>query len=575
MSDFHQRFGRQLTEFEDLLHKLNNRYLDKNDVASFKELLAGFEDSYPDLFRNDKKSLILLQRLQRAIGEMIHAAPNWLFSQKLLERCVNLSPDPLQLAYAVEVGVKNLLSGKNGEKALLSLGLEAARLGGVTGRAITISEAKYGRDEGYSDFFVPWKNPTVKQQQMGMVATKLFTTLFANTLEYSYLLDPRDVDNNLFQFMCGLAFYGGEPGCREMMALIPAYTEKMIAKGTFRDVDKVLDLDSAQQTSFILKKLFDATNSTNVLHVFREHSYQDFAEYCATWDVRYSAQNSIKGGSSYFDVSALALEIDEVRQDVISSVNQCFNGSDELDLARGKELVKILSMAGLRGSEMRNAVVNSHVSNITQFVLDACLSLIDGKNIDQIPPRDSIAQVVDFGLNGGKKYDEFMLEHRECCDSMIEFLKECSAKVTKNALVTGLVLKDPSIKDVLNSSEAMRFIAAASIYWYGTDSGMSVGSNREYLSELEVAALAGYLARHYEKENPRAWDFDLSKEFRAELPKRALHPESRLAMGILSEQQVSQFKEMFNGWFTQEYASSIVSRHQRALSKRLESELGM
>lgn len=566
----HNEISRQINEFEKLTRELTKGYLPKRGDARIIELLDSLESHCDSLVKNERKSLILLQRLQRAVGFMIVEAPNWLYSHGMLEKSVKMSPDPTQLGAAIGIGLFHMMLGDKAEyRKLVALGLEAVRLGGMMSSALRIMDNGYGLSKDQSVAFVPWR-ATAAQKRMGIIATEMLTGLLHNTLECSYTVEPSTLDRNLREVVGSLMYFGGELGCRAALDALPAVLEHTLERNTEGQA-----VSAELRITNILVEAFEFSRNSNVLYALREHSYPDFLKLFEEFSINYQIGNSIKSDMIDFDIAVLPVESSEAKKAVVEAVNEVFCGNHEVGHQRAVRLLKMLRHFGLRGEELRLAASNSHVSNTLQWVLDICLSGGDAKDFSKVRPRDVVTKTVEFGENAGVLYSEFMKAHVKCLESTIEFFKDDGACVTRNALVLGEALKDPRVKPVLSDPDAMDNIGACVMYHYGADLRSAFEITRDSFSEIEIAGIAGFIKRHMDKEDSKPWNLGLEDELKEALSRCAEHPVTKKSVGMLPPESVEHFKTIFKEWFTPRYCASIEWRDYRFKGARLEDDLGM
>lgn len=567
-----------ITELQKISERLLDTYSHREPKflkGRLTELLDLIDSQYDSLIKNDRASLILLQRLQSTVGNLIQEAPNVLYHHGLLEICVKLSPNPTMLTHAISIGLFQLMQGRPAEQQLIKLGLDAVRLGGMYGKPLAIARDAYGLTKDCSPAFVPWKSPTAKQRNMALVANEMFSRLFVNTVEHGYALEPKTLELNLQQILCGLAYFGGEIGCQSIVEFAPTYVKYRGYRGGYKQQTDLSESPVEAQVAGVLAELFVTIESSNVLYAMKDYDYQGYVELCESFNVLYQAGNSLKSGAVDFDCTVLPADSAVVKESIIKSVNECFNGSKIIDVPEGLKLLKVLRHFGLKGAELRTAVTNTHVSNMTQWVLDICLTVMEGRPPLDVTPRDAIAQVVKFGAEGPAIFSAFMAEHQNTCEGLIEFLKEEGSIVGRNALVMGQVFKDEGVKAVIESPVAMGYVSAATMYHYAMDAGATVGHSRESFSRLEIAGIAGKISKYYEGKESNAWGFRFADDLSEVLARCAQHPVTKDSMSILTPDQIKLFQREFKEWFTEDYKKTIIFTDHRFRARQLENDIGL
>lgn len=570
----HNQIAQQINELERFTRELLEGYLPKKAEALIVGIIENLEAHSDLLVRNDRRSLILLQRLQRAVGKLIVGAPNWLFSHGMLERSVRMSPDPTQLGEAIKISLFHMMLGRGAqaeERKLVALGLEAIRLGGMIASGVRIIENGYGLTKDQSVAFVPWR-ANAAERKMGLVATELLGGLLRNTLEYSYTVEPAALENNLREIVGGLMYFGGEAGCRSALEMLPLVVSHL---GSDRDRYEQKGLVSVEdKVSEVIISAFEISSSTNALYTLREHSYPAFLGMFDDFSGQYKIIESIKNDLFDFDISVLPVESPEVKKTVIETVNSVFCSTSVVDHDRAARLLKMLKHFGLRGEELRLAATNSHVSNPLQWGLDLCLSASGVFDVSAVKPRDIVAQVVEFGANAPALYEEWGKEHTQSLEGMIEFFKDECSGVYRNALVVGKALKDQRIEPILSNPDAMNYISASTLYHYGADAGAAFGKERESFSVLEIAGVAGFIKRNLEK-NDNIWSIGLESGLSEALQRCSDHPVTKASIGMLPPDSVKEFTKVFKDWFTHDFRQKIEWRDYRFKAERLENDLGM
>lgn len=571
----HNKVSQQINELEMLTAELIRGHSYKSGEARIAELLGTLEAQCDDLVKNDRKSLILLQRQQRAVGRLIVDAPHWLFHQGLLEKAVRLSPDPAQLGEAIRIGLFQMMLGQaEQDKGQLALGLEAVRLGGMVGSGLKIMSNGYGFMKDKSPAFVPWHS-TAAQKRLGAIANEFLMGLLHNTLEHSYDLDSSTLTTNLNEITAGLMYFGGEAGCRSALEMLPIVVQYMDAgryekeDGEFSDEDLV---------SRLLIENFEKTCSTNTLHTLKEHCYPVFLRYVEDFAVTYRIGNAIKAGEVDFDITVLPVESEVAKKAVVENVNLVFCSDYDIGIDDARRMLKMLGHFGLRGEELRLAATNSHLSSILQWALDACLAGGGVESLMNVKPRDVVAQNFEFGAEAAALYREFAAEHVNGLDALLDFLVKNGTSITRNGLVVGAALKDPRVDAIVSDLEAMTIMSACTLYSYGSDAKSPFGIERESFSALEIAGIAGRIKKCFE-EKDKLEPWAIRKRFNSgvlhSLAMCADHPDTKAAMEILSPDAIAQFNKVFDDWFTREYQQSIQWSDHRFKAARLEDELGM
>ena len=571
----HSQISHKINELEKLTYALREDYLPKKANGLIVELLNSLEESCDELVKNDRRSLILLQRLQRAVGDLIVKAPNWLFSHGMLEKSVKMSPDPTQLGEAIKFSLFQMMMGRGADadgRKLLALGLEAIRLGGMIASEVRIISNGYGLAKDQSAAFVPWR-ASASDKKMGMVANELLAGLLKNTLEYSYTVSPTTLDNNLREIVSGLMYFGGEVGCRSALDLLPFVVDHLIDRRRMSEDSEVVSVDD--QVSEVILKAYEVSLSSNALYTLREHSYQSYLRLFDDFHVTHRIGGAIEGDLIDFDITVLPPESEAAKKTVIEAVNRVFCSDFAVSQERAARLLKMLKHFGLRGEELRLAATNSHVSCMLGWVLDLCLSGGRPEDLALVKPRDIVTQVVEFGANAPALYGESMSKHVNSLEGIIEFFKDDGASVVRNGLMAGKVLKDPRVDPILSNSEAMSFISACTLYHYGADSKVHFGIERESFTEIEIAGIAGFIKRHMEKEGSKVWGIRFEDGLSEVLARCSAHPVTKASIGLLPPESVSHFKEAFKDWFTPEYRKGIEWRDYRFKAAKLENELGM
>lgn len=570
----HSVIAHQITEFDNLFRDYGNRWLGQEGISRIIELLDVFEEHCAALVVNERRSLILLQRLQNAVGYVISNDPGLLFGQGVLEKAVRISPDPTQLSSAIDIGLFELM--RDGDKKKISMGMKAIELGGVIPHALKIISNGYGLTKDEAKAFVPWKG-SVQQQKTAHLATEILTGLLANTLEYSYTMSYKTLADNFREVLGGLIFFGGEPGCHSALDHLPVVMSLMkpldVVMSKEAGLEHVVVCDD--QASILFREMFDQSPNSNVLYALREHNHDEFEKFIESWDVIYQMGNAIKGDHKDFDFRVLPAHLPKVKDAIVSAANEVFNGDYAVDLDRANRLLKILRHFGLRGEDLRIAVTNSHISNMTQWILDMCLSGLEGESMLDVRPRDSVTRVLEFGETAPALYASFLREHRKSQESLTDFIEEHLDGITRNSLILAHALKDPRVKEISAEPVAMDAISAVAFYNYGADVKKSFGLEREYFSDLEVIGLAAYVSKKMSKNESEAWRVRFEPGLKADLERCAEHPRTKAAIGLLAPESRKHFGSVFNDWFTKSYQESVAWTDHGYKSKKLERDLGM
>lgn len=572
----HNQISQQINTLEKLTRELREGYLPRKANGLIVDILNNLESASDALVKNDRRSLILLQRLQRAVGDLIVKVPNWLFCHGMLEKSVKMSPDPTQLGEAVKIGLFSMMLGRAADaehRKLVALGMEAVRLGGMVDSGLRIIDNGYGLAKDQSAGFVPWR-ANAAERKMGAVANDLLTGLLKNTLEYSYTVEPRTLDNNLREIVGGLMYFGGESGCRSALELLP-YAVDLLSPAANSQGEGEQPISVEDKVSQVLVRAYETSMSSNVLYALREHSYSAYLGHFDDFTVKYRIGEAIKSDFADFDIAVLPPESEEARKLVVETVNLVFCSDFDVNQERASRLLKMLKHFGLRGEELRLAITNSHVSSIHQWVLDLCLSGGQPEDLARVKPRDIVTQIVEFGANASALYEEAMDTHVKSLEGRIEFFKDAGSAVTRNGLMAGKVLKDLRVDPILSDPEAMAYISGCVFYHYGSDVKVSLGIERNTFTEIEISGLAGYIYRHMEKEDSKIWSIRLEDGLADTLKRCSEHPVTRAAIGSLPPDSVGHFKTIFKDWFTPEYRKGIVWDDHRFKAARLENELGM
>lgn len=571
----HKTISMLTNEFENLSAELLGGYIPKQGELRMCEILEVLDQEREVFVKNDTRSLILLQRVQRAVGRMIAEGSGWLFHHGVLDKAVGLSPDPAQLGPAIRNGLFHLMLGHGEQdRELIALGFEAIRLGGVISGDVRLMSNGYGLTNDKSPAFVPWR-ATSAQKRLGLVAEEFLSRLIRNTLEYSYILEPRKLRANLREMVSGLMYFGGEAGCRTALELLPVMVDQIDGDSYENQEHQLQATDEV--TRFLLDD-FSHTRSSNTLYALREHNYQALLDLMQESKTSFDVGNAIKGDHFDFDFTVMPYESEAARKIVVDNVNLVFCGNYEVGMERASRMLESLRHFGIRGEELRLAATNSHISCQLSMILDFCLSGLPAEDFLKVEPRDIVKEVIEFGADAPALLDGFITSNVRNLESYTEFLEDKSSSVARNGLVVGKALKDSRIDSILSNPEAMTCINACSLYRYGSDSNAAFGLPRESFSELEIAGIAGFIKKQMDKEKtPHAWS--VKKEFQDgildSLAQCADHPGTREAMRFLSPEAISHFKFVFENWFTKDYQNSIQWIDHRMKGARLEDELGM
>lgn len=562
--------SRQLIEFDERVDRIFDDYARKNDEKLLMESLVVFGEQLESLFTRDRESMILLQRLQRSVGTLIVQAPNMLFHKGLLETAVNISPDPALLDSAIRYGLFNLTQGSN-ESGLFDLMVEAVRLGGICWKDISMVKPHIGFHKDCEQSFVPWKGATKKQLAKSALVTDVFTRLFENTLEHAYSLSPDVLSDNLQQILCGLMYFGGESGTRSALALIPSFIEHI--GHPRKGVPMLHDVPEDQHVMKVLTTIFEEIKSSNVLYAMREHDHEAFNKYCEVFEGTYYMGSAITRDDVYFDVTVL--DRNEANTTFIKkSINQAFFSNRTVDLVEANRLVKILKTFGITGKDMHTAVTNYHQTDVLSFGLELCLALARGaKGIEDVPAPDPLGDLVKYALNGPELLSAHHEQFVDTLEGVLEFLKDDGSDVRRNAMVMGFALGNADVIALTKNVTAMEYISAAMLYHHGLDVCEPLKLERQGVSRLEVAAIAGRLTNERFKEKRFFTDF-FESEIKEMMSKFCDEPQTKSAMAMLNKHAISQFKNHFD-WFTADYTKGMQWTDPVIKGEKLEAALGM
>lgn len=562
--------SRQLIEFDERVERMFDDFARKHDVKLLLESIPVFSNQIESLIKNDRESLILLQRLQRSVGTVIVQAPNLLFHNGMLETAVNISPDPALLDSAIRFGLFHLMLGTN-ESGLRDLVVEAVRLGGICFKDISMLKPGIGFHKDYEKGFVPWKGATKEQLTQAALATDVLTRLFENTLEHAYGVSPDVLADNLQQILCGLIYFGGEVGTRSALRLIPSYIPHVGYPR--RGVPVLMDVPEDQHVMKVLTTIFEDIKSSNVLYAMREHDHEAFNEYCKVFESTYFMGSAITDDNVYFDVSVLDRNEDNAKF-VRTSVNQAFFSRGTVGLERAGRLVQVLKDFGITGKEMKLAVTNYHQSDVLAFGLELCLALAKGaKGIEDVPPPDPLGDLLEYALKGPELLSEHLGESFDTMERLIEFLSSEGSNVRRNSMVMGFALRDKEVMALIENPTAMEFISAAMLYHSGVDVCEVLKLERDGITRLELAAIAGRLTNERFKDKKFFHDF-FEGDVKETMRKFHEQPDTRAAMVMLNKASISQFKYHFD-WFTADYTKGMQWTDYVIKGEKLEDAMGL
>jgi hypothetical protein len=567
--------GRAIDEFTHLVRALLDERPYGNEVERAVEIIRYFDEHVESLIKNDRQSLILLQRLQESVGHLLQESPAWVHHHGLMDACVRISPSPVMLSSAVSLGLFGLMLSGESNPERLSLGAQAVRLGGIFAGELKITDNGYGLTKDHSPAFVAIGTSDLRKQRDAVIATDFLSGLFHNTLKYSYILSERRVEHNLMQLLAGLVYFGGEPGCRLVPSLIPSYlshrppmSDEEIAEPEFERVTRVLS------------EIYRDTQSSNALHILKEHDYQAYVKHFEPFEMTYAIGNKLRADARDFDFTVLPVESAELKESVLRDVNGIFCGDSKVNLDRAKRLIKVLIHFELRGKALRRASTNSHVSNVLQWGLDAIIAGLIGKEVLKVKPRDVVAQVVAFGAKAPALFATHMESNTHTYESLLAFLKEESLDVSRNGLVLGLAFKDVGVKATLEDRDAMDFIGSASLYRFGVDMAAEHGLVRDSFSELDLVAIAGFIQNCFDRRKiadsqKKYTRVEIDDGLRESLERCASHPRTRESMSIMPPDAIENFMAVFPQWFTKSYRDGIKWNDHRIKARILENDLGM
>jgi hypothetical protein len=562
-------FSRHLIEFDRCVDGLDRAYQSKADTKFIFDSLPMFAEQMDSLIRNDRQSLILLQRLQSSIGRLIDEAPNLLFHKGLLKAAVKINPDPACLDSGIRFGLRALMMGTN-DSRLRDLLVEAVMLGGICFKDMGMIKHGFGFDEAYRVGFTPWRATNKKQRAQAALATDVFTRLFENTLEHAYSIAPDTLDDNLYQILCGLMYFGGEPGTRAALALIPSYIPFVISKRHRNQPLHVQEVADDKKVMLVLTNLFDELKSSNVLYAMREHDHEAFNAYCMEFNATYYMEPEIIREDSIFDVCVL--DRNEVNIAFVKkTVNKGFNCGETIDFKRAAQLKKSLTDFGIKGADLTETVTNSFLSDQLGYILALAFTLDAGKKIEDVPPATPIENMLSFGLNG----PTLLAEHHtvDSLEGLVDFIDDKGGVVRRNSMVMGISLGNKDTIAMSQDKSAMDFVSAAMLYHYGVDVFTLLEKERESFSRLEMAAVAGRLLSEIKKD--RTYFNDIFEEgVLSELARCAHHPVTRESISLLNKEAIGLFRKHMK-WFTSDYTQGIVWTDKVIRGDRLGEALGL